>query len=60
MIVPKNGFGEESRRRIENIVKANLPGLDLKIEMVEQVPRTMANKWRPVVSEVKFTKGESR
>lgn len=56
MIVPKNGFGEESRRKIEKIVTANLPGLDLKIDLVEQVPRTRANKWRPVVSEVKPTK----
>jgi len=60
MIVPKNGFGEESRRQIEKIVTANLPGLDLRIELVEQVPRTRANKWRPVVSEVKLTKEESR
>jgi hypothetical protein len=60
MIVPKNGFGEESRRKIENIVTANLPGLDVKVELVEQVPRTRANKWRPVVSEVRFTKGERR
>jgi phenylacetate-coenzyme A ligase PaaK-like adenylate-forming protein len=60
MIVPKNGFGETSRRKIESVVKANLPGLDVKIELVEQVPRTKANKWRPVVSEVKLIKGESR
>ncbi len=53
MIVPKDGFREESRRQIEKIVTANLPGLDVKIELVEQVPRTRANKWRPVVSEVK-------
>jgi phenylacetate-coenzyme A ligase PaaK-like adenylate-forming protein len=59
MIAPKNGFGEVSRRQIENIVTANLPGLDVKIELVEQVPRTKANKWRPVVSEVMVTKGES-
>ena len=60
MIAPKKGFGEESRRQIENIVTANLPGLDVKIELVEQVPRTRANKWRPVVSEVMVTKEESR
>jgi len=60
MIAPKNGFGEESRRQIENIVTANLPGLDVRIELVEQVPRTKANKWRPVVSEAPVTKGESR
>lgn len=60
MIVPKIGFGEESRRTIERIVTTNLPGLDLKIELVEQVPRTKASKWRPVVSEVIGTKGESQ
>src|SRR5262245_16880360 len=59
MIVPKNGFGEESQRQIENIVTANLPGLEVKIELVEQVPRTMANKWGPVVSQVKMKKGGS-
>src|SRR5262245_13945627 len=57
MIVPKNGFGEESRRKIESTVTANLPGLDLQIELVEQVPRTIANKWRPVVSQVTLKKG---
>jgi hypothetical protein len=60
MIVPKNGFREESRRQIENVVTANLPGLEVKVELVEQVPRTRANKWRPVVSEVTGTKGGPR
>ncbi|HKQ75643.1 MAG TPA: hypothetical protein VJ810_18235 [Blastocatellia bacterium] len=60
MIVPKDGFGDESLRRIEHLVTANLPGLDFKMEMVDQVPRTRANKWRPVVSEVKSMKGKSQ
>lgn len=57
MLVPKAGFGEESFRRIENVVSSNLPGVPLTIDLVEQVPRTMANKWRPVVSDVKLHKG---
>ncbi|MCI0664383.1 MAG: hypothetical protein L0220_25270 [Acidobacteria bacterium] len=46
-----------SAASIESTVTANLPGLDLKSEPVEQVPRTIANKWRPVVSQVTFKKG---
>ncbi len=51
-IVPKRGFGEESRRMIQETVAANLPGLPLSVVLVERVERTRANKWRPVVSEV--------
>ncbi len=53
MIVPRNGFNSDSRRKIEETINLNLPGLDVQIEMVERVPRTKANKWRVVVSEVK-------
>jgi phenylacetate-CoA ligase len=52
-IVPKSDFNEVSRRLISETVQANLPGLPLNIRLVEQVPRTKANKWRFVVSEVK-------
>lgn len=51
-IAPKPGFGADSQQQIETTLRANLPGLPLGIELVEQVPRTKANKWRPVVSEV--------
>lgn len=51
-IVPKRGFGEESRRMIQETMAANLPGLPLRVVLVERVERTRANKWRPVVSEV--------
>lgn len=56
MIVPKSDFGEQNFHRIEDVVRANLPGLPLTIDLVEQVPRTMANKWRPVVSDVRLNK----
>ena len=41
-------------------VEANLPGLALEIVTVDSIPRTRANKWRPVVSEVEPAKGAAR
>lgn len=52
-IVPKNGFSEENKRRIRETIGGNLPGVELSISIVENIPRTAANKWQPVVSEVK-------
>jgi len=54
-IAPKAGFEAGSQQQIENTLRANLPGLSLSIELVEQVPRTKANKWRPVTSFVDQT-----
>jgi phenylacetate-CoA ligase len=52
-IVPRNGFSEENKQRILDTLGVNLPGLDVKIVLLEAIPRTAANKWLPVVSEVK-------
>lgn len=51
-IAPKANFAEENKRSIRDIIKSNLPGLDVTVELVNDIPRTRANKWRPVVSEV--------
>jgi len=51
-ILPKPEFGEESRQQIQATVAANLPGLNVTVELVSEIPKTKANKWRPVVSEV--------
>ncbi|HYP26975.1 MAG TPA: hypothetical protein VE262_09670 [Blastocatellia bacterium] len=56
-IVPRNTFGDESRRRLLAIMSINFQGLPVKIEMVDEIPRTKANKWRPVISEVKLSQG---
>ena len=58
-VVPKNGFAEDARREISATIAANLPGLAFEIVTVDSIPRTRANKWRPVVSEVKEQKGTS-
>lgn len=51
-VVPKNDFGEESRRDILAVVADNLPGVRVSVEIVSDIPRNKASKWRPVVSEV--------
>lgn len=52
-IVPQSGFDESCCRSIQDTLCANLPGLQIKIELKESVVRTKSNKWRPVISEVK-------
>ena len=54
-VVPKADFSGHSRRQILATVKANLPGLPIAIRLVDEIPHTRANKWRPVVSEVEAT-----
>jgi len=51
-IVPQKEFAEDDLQTIEKLLRENLPGLPLKIELKESVVRTKSNKWRPVISEV--------
>jgi phenylacetate-coenzyme A ligase PaaK-like adenylate-forming protein len=51
-VVPQNGFSDDTRKGILSTIAANLPGLEVKLVEVESIPRTRANKLRPVVSEV--------
>ena len=52
-LVTKDGFNTEVENEISTIVGANLAGLPFRIRTVQTVERTMANKWRPVVSKVR-------
>jgi phenylacetate-CoA ligase len=56
-VIPQNNFGEDVRQSILETVAANLPGLSVSLSLVESIPRTKANKLRPVVSEVKHIEG---
>jgi phenylacetate-CoA ligase len=51
-IVPGNGFTSESFGQIRIIIEKNLPGLPIEFSLVDSVPKTQANKWRPVVTRV--------
>lgn len=53
-IVPRNGFSDENRRKILETMGVNLPGLDVQLIVVGEIPRTAANKWQIVVSEVRL------
>jgi len=52
-IIPKDGFDENNGLEIISTVTSNLPGIPISLCLVDQIPRTKANKWRPVLSEVK-------
>lgn len=56
LIVPKNGFSESDRNEILETVQANLRGLTVDVKLTEAIPRTKANKWRPVMTKVKSEK----
>jgi phenylacetate-CoA ligase len=56
-IAPKSGFTGDAKEKILETVQANLPGLCITTLLVDEVPRTKANKWRPVVSEVDRSRG---
>ncbi|HXW97754.1 MAG TPA: hypothetical protein VEI47_09220 [Gemmatimonadales bacterium] len=51
-LAPLATFSASHREAIEHNIRANLPGLPISFEVLEEIPRTGAGKWRPVVSEV--------
>jgi hypothetical protein len=58
-IAPKNGFTDDSNEKILATVRTNLPGISISTLIVDEIPRTIANKWRPVVSEVEISRGRA-
>jgi phenylacetate-CoA ligase len=59
-IAPRDGFNERHRAEIIHTLSRNLRGLAISTVLVDQVPRTRASKFRPVVSEVVVNRGRSR
>ncbi len=49
-IIPGASFSNESRSAILSIIQKNLPGLSVTVSLTDAIPRTKANKWRPVLS----------
>jgi phenylacetate-CoA ligase len=47
-IVPNLAFNLENRNAIETVIRKNLPGLQIRIEEVDEISRSRAGKWRPV------------
>jgi phenylacetate-CoA ligase len=51
-VVPRQGFREESRKNILAVLRSNLDELPINFLLVDEIERTKANKWRPVISYV--------
>jgi phenylacetate-CoA ligase len=51
-ILPDDKFSSAAETEILQTIAENLPGLQVKVAVVDAIPRTAANKWRPVVSYV--------
>jgi len=51
-IIPGKDFTKESFSQIRTTIEQNLPGLLIEFSLVDSVPKTQANKWRPVITRV--------
>ena len=51
-VVALDAFSPAHRERLLELLRANMPGLPVAVELVDAIPKTRANKWRPVVSEI--------
>lgn len=52
-VIPSPAFTDADGKRILAILRGNLPGIAITLVRVEEIARTRANKWRPVVSAVR-------
>ncbi len=50
LVVPREGYTSSAGDEILRVLGANLPGVALRLEVVDAIERTGAQKWRPVVS----------
>ena len=50
-LVRAGGFTAKNQQQILETIQANLPGLPVQLEFMDIIPRTAANKLRPVMSE---------
>jgi phenylacetate-CoA ligase len=52
-IVPRNSFSNEHKGQILETMRVNLPGIDVQVVVVDEIPKTAANKWQIIISEIK-------
>jgi phenylacetate-CoA ligase len=51
-VVPRSDFSDRDSKSILATVCANIPGHKVHLEFVEEIPRTVSHKLRPVISQV--------
>ncbi|MFN8574343.1 MAG: hypothetical protein U0132_19990 [Gemmatimonadaceae bacterium] len=50
LVVPDRNYSEAEGRKILEVLSKNLPGLLLRLQLVDEISRGNSNKWRPVVT----------
>lgn len=53
LVVPNDRYTAAAGDDILRVLAENLPGVPLRLQLVESIERTQANKWRPVITHVK-------
>ncbi|MEP7380618.1 MAG: hypothetical protein ABI910_02975 [Gemmatimonadota bacterium] len=53
LIVPNERYAPAAGDDILRVLRENLPGVPLRLQLVDAIERTQANKWRPVITHVK-------
>ncbi len=53
LVVPNDRYTAAAGDDIIRVLAENLPGVPLRLQLVEAIERTQANKWRPVLTNVK-------
>jgi phenylacetate-CoA ligase len=52
-IVPADGYTHEAGEDLLRVIRGNVPGLPLSLQIVGEIQRTVAGKWHPVLSEAR-------
>lgn len=53
LVVPNERYTDAAGEEILHVLRQNLPGVPIQLQRVDQVARTGASKWRPVITHVR-------
>ena len=53
LVVPNDRYTAAAGDDIVRVLAENLPGVPLRLQLVDAIERTQANKWRPVITHVR-------
>ena len=52
LVVPGPDYAPDAGLLVERVLRENLPGVSIQVRTSESIPRSAANKWRPVMTHV--------
>ncbi|MEO6445866.1 MAG: hypothetical protein ABIZ91_16835 [Gemmatimonadaceae bacterium] len=50
LLIPHDAYSPAAGEHILKVLGDNLPGLTMRLQLVDDIPRTGASKWRPVIT----------